>query len=108
MASAEVTEDNEDTHVKSGFGRVLGMASVFGVSSAGQRTDRPSPIYSRFQLFDRGSSESVETSSARGWAGRWDRRNWDCLALFADILRTEAASVPYRTIHLVKKNRLNL
>ncbi len=37
MASAEVTEDNEDTHVKSGFGRVLGMASVFGVSSAGQR-----------------------------------------------------------------------
>ncbi len=69
MASADVTEDNEDTHVKSGFGRVLGMASVFGVSSAGQRLDRPSPIYSRFQLFDRGSSESVETSSARGWGG---------------------------------------
>ena len=43
MASAEVTEltedneDTEDTAVKSGFGRMLGMASVFGVSSAGQR-----------------------------------------------------------------------
>ena len=31
----EVIEDNEDTDVKSGFGRVLGMTSVFGVSSAG-------------------------------------------------------------------------
>ena len=37
MESAEDTEDNEDTDVKSGFGRVLGMASVFGVSSAGQQ-----------------------------------------------------------------------
>ncbi len=48
MESAEDTEDNEDTDVKSGFGRVLGMASVFGVSSAGQRLDCPTPIYSRF------------------------------------------------------------
>ncbi len=48
MESTEVTEDNEDTDVKSGFGPALGMVTVFGVCSAGQQLTliphHPTPI----------------------------------------------------------------
>ncbi len=108
-ASAEVTEDNEDTDVKSGFERVLGMASVFGVFSAGQRLTliphHTTPIPTLRPRFF-GERRNKLCAGVGGSMGP------QVLGLPRPLCRHsadgEAASVPYRTIHLVNKKRFNL